>query len=316
MIALPAVGVVLAEGYSDNFTETNGAALQVESGQTIRVSGATFENNVALGKGGAIYVEGGGILQMHGAMRFSENYESEVLEEGAPKGWGVAGDVYLESGATLAAGGATANQIYVSTAADVVFSMRALESTFTLSSATITSAGLSGTFGGVDIVVDSYKYGEGERTANLQNITLEGSMIFCNSYVSVVASGISLDATSTLTGSVVLSGSNALTLSGIRSNQLHRSTLADGAVLHLELSEDMMLTDGEQAVAISLVGLKVADGAEVAFAASLGDTQFAVTGYTVTDSGVVVSVTSIPEPATSTLSLLALAALAVRRRRV
>ena len=148
---------------------------------------------------------------------------------------------------------------------------------------------------------------------------------------------ITMDATSSLLGDasgnhLIQGTENSLTLAGnallvdtdtatisYSSDQLAGFTLASGAALTLDatLLEIPTLTPGEYTVNILLAGFTALDGVpDISF--SNAPWASTTTNTWVADSkGLVSSVTinTIPEPTTATLSLLALAALASRRRR-
>ncbi len=141
--------------------------------------------------------------------------------------------------------------------------------------------------------------------------------------------GVSLDADSFIhAGSATLSGENSLLLGGLTygdaawvSTQLSGVTLADGATLTLGLTGEQ-LAEMEVEFTVELKEVSVADGASLTLTTgSLGDTSTGLTivSWTQGSTGLLVEMQQsslvVPEPATATLSLLALAALAARRRR-
>ena len=159
----------------------------------------------------------------------------------------------------------------------------------------------------------------------LQNSKLEILAAGC------VLTGIALDADSFIDasyGQATLSGENSLLLGGLTydgaawvSTQLSGVTLADGATLTLGITGDQ-LAEMEVEFTVELKDVSVADGASLTLTTgSLGDTSTGLTivSWTQGSSGLLVemqqSALVVPEPATATLSLLALAALAARRRR-
>ena len=141
--------------------------------------------------------------------------------------------------------------------------------------------------------------------------------------------GVSLDADSFIhAGSATLSGENSLLLGGLTygdaawvSTQLSGVTLADDVTLTLGLTGEQ-LAEMEVEFTVELKEVSVADGASLTLTTgSLGDTSTGLTivSWTQGSTGLLVEMQQsslvVPEPATATLSLLALAALAARRRR-
>lgn len=98
-------------------------------------------------------------------------------------------------------------------------------------------------------------------------------------------------------------------------------TLADDVTLTLGLTGEQ-LAEMEVEFTVELKEVSVADGASLTLTTgSLGDTSTGLTivSWTQGSTGLLVEMQQsslvVPEPATATLSLLALAALAARRRR-
>lgn len=162
----------------------------------------------------------------------------------------------------------------------------------------------------------------------VSDISLQGTGL------SITASGcsitcVSLDADSFIhAGSATLSGENSLLLGGLTydgaawvSTQLSGVTLADDVTLTLGLTGEQ-LAEMEVEFTVELKEVSVADGASLTLTTgSLGDTSTGLTivSWTQGSTGLLVEMQQsslvVPEPATATLSLLALAALAARRRR-
>lgn len=159
----------------------------------------------------------------------------------------------------------------------------------------------------------------------LQNSKLEILAAGC------VLTGIALDADSSIDasfGQATLSGENSVLLGGLTytgaawvSSLLTGVSLADGSILTLGLTGEQ-LAEMEVEFTVELKDVSVADGASLTLTTgSLGDTSTGLTivSWTQGSSGLLVemqqSALVVPEPATATLSLLALAALAARRRR-
>lgn len=134
---------------------------------------------------------------------------------------------------------------------------------------------------------------------------------------------ISADSSVVSTTTATLSGENYLVLDSTNSDQLEGLTLVDGVVLTLGCTPNV-LPSGEMGDTVVfnviLNGLQIAENANVTLAAGGVTTQSAelsINSWQVTEGGVSVSMSAkyVPEPATATLSLLALCGLAARRRR-
>lgn len=301
-------GVQYVETSAD---KSNGGVYYLEAGETKSFADTEFSNNYAVGKGGAIFAEGGAQIELSGEMRFVDNCHNARVEDGF--WYGDDNDIYLSSGekgeahirVTESAG---LNRLYVESDSGVKFRMYAYDGAFSMSDAVIGCSSLSGTYEGGEIILDM-DYELESVAASLNAVTLVGSDIFVNYGVVTTASGISLDAASTLTGDVVLvGGGNSLTLNDKISYQLSGVTLKDGSLA-------LTLTDEQLQAAVDELRIELGElsiEGEVAFTAANSGCR--VTGYTAGEDGVVVTI-AVPEPATATLSLLALAALAARRRR-
>ncbi len=134
---------------------------------------------------------------------------------------------------------------------------------------------------------------------------------------------ISADSSIVSNSTATLSGANYLVLDSTSSDQLEGLTLVDGVVLTLGCTPNV-LSSGEMGDTVVfnviLNGLQIAENANVTLAAGGMTTQSAelsINSWQVTEGGVSVSMSAkyVPEPATATLSLLALCGLAARRRR-
>lgn len=174
-------------------------------------------------------------------------------------------------------------------------------------------------------------------TYTVSNVDFHNSTVTALQGTGVTMRNITMDATASLQGDasgnhLIQGTENSLTLAGnallvdtdtatisYSSDQLAGFTLASGAALTLDatLLEIPTLTPGEYTVNILLAGFTALDGVpDISF--SNAPWASTTTNTWVADSkGLVSSVTinTIPEPTTATLSLLALAALAARRRR-
>lgn len=165
------------------------------------------------------------------------------------------------------------------------------------------------------VYADSYEFDD--LMLNNSVLHLSGESAELSNLIVSADSGIVSSATATL------SGENYLVLGSASSNQLKGVTLADGVLLTLGCTPDI-LPSGEMGDTVVfdviLNGLQIAENANVTLAAGGVTTQSAelsITSWQVTEGGVSVSMSAkyVPEPATATLSLLALCGLAARRRR-
>lgn len=165
------------------------------------------------------------------------------------------------------------------------------------------------------VYADSYVFDD--LMLNNSVLHLSGESAELSNLIVSADSGIVSSATATL------SGENYLVLGSASSNQLKGVTLADGVLLTLGCTPDI-LPSGEMGDTVVfdviLNGLQIAENANVTLAAGGVTTQSAelsITSWQVTEGGVSVSMSAkyVPEPATATLSLLALCGLAARRRR-
>lgn len=285
----------------------------VKGGETCKVEGCSFSDVFVTGRGGVFYVTENSTLELSGNNNFSKNYAWDLLEEGSPSGDGVRSDVYLDVGSTLTATATTVNELFVWTASDVGFEIYGGDSV-ELTDVTIGASSVSGTFTGIDINIVSEA--GGNPAVELSNMVLTESLIFVDDSVTTTASGMELDAESSLTGNVVLNGNNKLALNLINSvdsdsSQLDGATLGADSSLVLTLSSDWLSND--EAFTILLRGLSAEEGAEIISAheglAVIGVEQDEEAG------GVKVTFKAVPEPMTVTLSLLGVLAFAGRRRR-
>ncbi len=305
-----ASGVAYAE-YKDG----NGGAQIVSAGTSIAVDSPTYSEYHVSGKGGVFYVENGATLNLTGAVDFSENYQDETIEDGSYAGTGIYSDVYLQNGAKLNISAQISGDanMYIDTESGAYW---------WIDGGVLDSVSMSGnTFSGS--VADSFVSIEildytATPALTLSNVSLSNSTMMFDPAVSVSASGLALDASSyfySFGGDVLLSGSNTMTLEGLKSYQLDGVTLGEGAALALTLTQEQLEELTDSTVTIELVGLSL-EGDAAFTAISEGADSLQILGYTTTDGGVSVTVsTVVPEPTTATLSLLALAALAARRRR-
>lgn len=291
----------------------------VEDGETCRVDGGAFSDFIVSGKGGVFYVTDNSTLELSGNFNFSYNYAWEWLDEGSPAGEGERSDVYLDVGSTLTATATTTvNELFVWTASNVRFEIERRNPALVGTSVELTdfaigASSVSGTFTGGYISIIESEAGDNP-AVELSNMVLTNSVISVNESVTTTASGMELDAESSLTGNVVLNGKNklALNLSDYSdSSQLDGATLGADSSLVLTLSSDWLSND--EAFTILLNGLSAEEGAEIISAheglAVIGVEQDEEAG------GVKVTFKAVPEPTTVTLALLGVLAFTGRRRR-
>ncbi len=193
-----------------------------------------------------------------------------------------------------------------------------LDAEGTLSGTEMTLTSLrGGTLEDVSFSVDVDGYALDDLMLNNSVLHLSGKSTELSNLIVSADSGIVSSATATL------SGENYLVLGSVSSDQLKGVTLADGVLLTLGCTPDI-LPSGEMGVTVVfeviLNGLQIAENANVTLAAGGVTTQSAelsINSWQVTEGGVSVSMSAkyVPEPATATLSLLALCGLAARRRR-
>ncbi len=309
MLAL-ASGVACAE-YKDG----NGGKQVVTSGDTVTIENPTISEYHVSGKGGAFYVENGATLNLTGAVDFSENYQNETIEDGSYAGTGIYSDVYLENGATLNISAEIAGDanMHIDTESGAYWWIDGGVLDGVSMSGNTFSGSVADSFVSVEILdYSSTPY------LTMADVTLSNSTMMFDPSVSVSASGLTLDATSyfySFGGDVLLSGCNTMTLEGLESYQLEGVTLGEGAALALTLTLEQLGELSDSTITIELVGLSL-EGDAAFTAISEGADSLQILGYTLTNGGVSVTVsTVVPEPTTATLSLLALAALAARRRR-
>lgn len=193
----------------------------------------------------------------------------------------------------------------------------------------------TGSIKGTEITLTSLKGGTledinfsvtGVDEYTVDDIVLINSNVHLNDAVATYElSNLVISADSSIVSSVTatLSGENYLFLGSASSDQLKGVTLADGVVLTLGCTPDI-LPSGEMGDTVVfdviLNGLQIAENANVTLAAggvTTHSAELSITSWQVTEGGVSVSMSAkyVPEPATATLSLLALCGLAARRRR-
>ena len=165
------------------------------------------------------------------------------------------------------------------------------------------------------ITVKSGEYIEFGKTES--TITLEGGQVTLHDGASVgnieMAGGTINITGSTSTGALTLTGGELILSegAGIQSSQI---TLSETVSIIVNVSADSMeaLLNGADPVEIFSSDLEILEGATVTFKAEDHEDVKATVSQ---ENGSVTITNIVPEPTTATLSLLALAALAARRRR-
>ncbi len=194
-----------------------------------------------------------------------------------------------------------------------------------------TNTDASGTLTGTSVTMD------GLRGGTLEDVSFTASskvseyaiadLVLMNSVLHLDGEGTELsnltlfaDSGITSAGVATLSGENYVILGDLNSSQLSGVTLEEGVVLTLGLTPDVLVAAGSTEFVLTFTGLEIAPEASVTIAAG-GMTNcsavLTVQSWTAVDGMVMVSMSAeyVPEPATATLSLLALCGLVARRRR-
>lgn len=183
----------------------------------------------------------------------------------------------------------------------------------------------------------------GDELAALSNVAItlngltsleEGAAVISGGSIAIMVgdfavSNISMDENASINTSrsgVTLGGNNSLTIGGMTYDaelgtwvtaQLRGLTLIDQTCLTLNMTAEQLAELGDSFV-LTFDGLAVADAANITVATGsvIGSAEtLSLLETTMTGGYLTVTMKVIPEPATATLSLLALAALAARRRR-
>ena len=183
----------------------------------------------------------------------------------------------------------------------------------------------------------------GDELAALSNVAItlngltsleEGAAVISGGSIAIMVgdfavSNISMDENASINTTrfgVTLGGNNSLTIGGMEydaelgtwvTKQLSGLKLIDQTCLTLNMTADQLSELGDSFV-LTFDGLAVADAANITVATGsiIGSAEtLSLLETTMTGGYLTVTMKVIPEPATATLSLLALAALAARRRR-
>lgn len=327
------------EEYGEWFGDANDVYLS--SGATLVLNAESAEDVITLGSGvdafdssgtGKIVKKGAGVANLGGAGNSNDYnfFEGQLeIEQGTVV---VKTDVNAVSakiadGASVVVQGGTYLNLVenslnkVSAAAKEYDDETNLDAEGSLSGTEITRTGLrGGTLEDVafNVHVDGYVIDDLELNNSVLYLSGESAEL-SNLVISADSSIVSTYTPSTTT----LSGANYLVLDSTSSDQLEGLTLVDGVVLTLGCTPNV-LPSGEMGDTVVfdviLNGLQIAENANVTLAAggvTTHSAELSITSWQVTEGGVSVSMSAkyVPEPATATLSLLALCGLAARRRR-
>lgn len=327
------------EEYGEWFGDANDVYLS--SGATLVLNAENAEDEITLGSGvdafdtsgtGKIVKKGAGVANLGGAGNSNDYgfFQGQLeIEQGTVV---VKTDVNAVSakvtdGASVVVQGGN----YLNLAKDILHVVSAgareyddennLDAEGSLSGTEITRTSLrGGTLEDVafNVLVDGYVIDDLELNNSILYLSGESAEL-SNLVISADSRIVSTYTPSTTT----LSGANYLVLDSTSSDQLEGLTLVDGVVLTLGCTPNV-LPSGEMGATVVfdviLNGLQIAENANVTLAAGGVTTQSAelsINSWQVTEGGVSVSMSAkyVPEPATATLSLLALCGLAARRRR-
>ena len=204
-------------------------------------------------------------------------------------------------------------------AEEITFSANGSE--MLLSGLEVTNSSISSVGSGKGCIDGATLYVYAEDPVSVDNVILADTYMFTDSSMSL--SNISMDAYSRIESAAqtFLSGNNDIALAGLVSTQLSGVTLTDGTSLTLTLSADLLegLVQDDFLIVLEDTMLDAAAAVTLNIQMEEGvSSTFTLSGYSQESNGLNIklsSAPSVPEPATATLSLLALAALAARRRR-
>ena len=232
--------------------------------------------------------------------------------------------VRIEAGASVSIN-PPAEEVVISLAVGTAFaeeiSFSANGSEMLLSGLEVTNSSISSVGSGKGCIDGATLYVYAEDPVSVDNVILADTYMFADSSMSL--SNISMDAYSRIESAAqtFLSGNNDIALAGLVSTQLSGVTLTDGTSLTLTLSADLLegLVQDDFLIVLEDTMLDAAAAVTLNIQMEEGvSSTFTLSGYSQESNGLNIklsSAPSVPEPATATLSLLALAALAARRRR-
>ncbi len=297
-----------------NVTVKNGAAFELESHARLT---------------GTVTVESGGKFIMHEGVQFAEEYieGGEKLEKTADIAdfYGHKGDVKLAGGATLSWQRGSTEVASLKGATDDGI-LADVESTIASDSSLLLSAAKGKEMGRI---ADARLTLAHSKTLELENVYVEAGASLVSEDGYLIAHGLTLelsDANSKVSDQrlwedrdviscvdgTILTLEKDTTVLDIQSAQLEGSIFISGSSLTMDL-RGIAQTMAEAVRVYFSENVKFADAAPVVTALTAAGT---LTGfYGAGEPGTVYFVASVPEPATATLSLLALTALAFRRRR-
>ncbi len=335
-------GSLTLNGNNNGHTSVkNQGDIEIASGATLAVNGETVSSGGHLENSGNIEVSGtlavnAGAVSNGGAINVNEGGEMTVKSGATVNSTVNAGQLTIGEGATYS---------NVSVSATTIVGIAGLEASLT--NATIELKGETYSITGVKLTGSTVTISEG--TLTLDNEALESitqltvdanarATMADGSSMAVGNSGVSVAFTGKDGGLAVSAGKTEtigeITYTLVTTDQLNGMVLNDDSRITLTLTGDIeQMLLGTQSVALQFDGLVKAEAAATlrslvgASTSADGIFTLAGTGYTIADvayndNNTVVYIAAaatpaegVPEPTTATLSLLALAALAARRRR-
>lgn len=292
-------------------------------------NGAAFELESHARLKGTVTVETGGRYIMHEGVQHKMEYieGGEKLESTAEIAdfYGHKGDVKLAEGATLSWQRGSTEVASLKGATDDGI-LADVESTIASDSSLLLSAAKGKEMGRI---ADARLTLANSKTLELENVYVEAGASLVSEAGYLIADGLTLelsDANSKVSDQIlwedrdviscvdgtILTLEKDTTVLDIQSAQLEGSIFISGSSLTMDL-RGIAQTTAEAVRVYFSENVKFADAAPVVTALTAAGT---LTGfYGAGEPGAVYFVASVPEPATATLSLLALTALAFRRRR-
>lgn len=313
ILLMTAAACAEVELYGPEHKDGSGGIYYID-GTNETISDASYGEISVTGRGGVAYITGNGSLTLAGVIAFDGNVHNATNNDGV---WiGEWNDIYVESG-SITASVIVQNRLYVATSAGYDIQMDAADGTsFGLTEVSVTRNSMSGTISGACITLTSTdRELIGESSGSLSNLTFADSAVFVD--VAAVASNVFIGADSSISGNglLVLSGNNAIVINSEYedSTQLDGVILGDGTLTITLTDEQLSAALGGETTVV-LTGTSVQEGADVAIVSN--DAHVKVVGYTADETGVIITISAVPEPTPATLSLLVLMAFAARRRRI